>query len=288
MTKPKLTIRQALSYGRSKLCGIENSEAEAKWLLQNATKLSSTQFILQLNTDISQDALELYTEMLQRRILGEPVQYILEEWDFYGLKFAVGNGVLIPRPETELLVDIALKHINNTDIKNPNILDICAGSGCIGIAILNTLQNCKCTAVEISEKAIQYLKQNCKKYNISINILKTDILTFKPNHFSEKFDLITSNPPYVCSAEIDTLEKELHFEPRIALDGGSNGLIFYEKIIPLAAELLKNNGAIVLEIGEKQADSVKMLLKNNGFSEILIHKDFNNLDRILYAKYKYL
>ena len=162
---------------------------------------------------------------IERRIKGEPLQYILGEWEFYSLPFIVGEGVLIPRPETELLVDLALKYAT----KESKIIDLCSGSGAIAIAIAKNT-GASLFALEKYEKALNYLEKNIALNKANVKVIKEDLFNFEP---SEKFDIIISNPPYIKKADLASLQKEVRFEPMTALDGGEDGLIFYRHIAKL-------------------------------------------------------
>ncbi len=283
MTQPMPTIRQALARAREQLSSIENFHIEARWLLGKATGLDNSQLILHLDKSIDSVSLEVLDELVARRIAGEPVQYILGSWEFYGLDFIVGEGVLIPRPETELLVDISLKFLKN--ISCPKILDICCGSGAIPIAIAKNTEVLTISAVELSLSAIEYLQKNLCKHGVEMDILQVDVLNISPDSFATKFDLITANPPYICSDEIQNLDPELHFEPAMALDGGKDGLIFYRAIIPLATRLINHGGALIMEIGCEQSEAVSQLMHEQGFRNISVNRDFSGLDRVVYGEY---
>ncbi len=211
----------------------------------------------------------------ERRIKGEPLQYILGEWEFFGLKFSVGEGVLIPRADTEILVEEAIKIIGN---KEMNVLDLCSGSGAVAIAV-EKHTNARVTAIEKSEKAFSYLQRNIELNNVGVKAVKGDI--FGEFDFPEKFDLILSNPPYIETEVIETLQKEVLYEPKMALDGGKDGLIFYKRILEYWSKMLKPNGIVAVEIGYDQMTRVTNLFVDNGFDEIKQLKDYSGNQRVI-------
>ena len=228
--------------------GIENPRFEAKELF-NA---------------FSGEALK---KAIERRLFGEPLQYILGEWEFYSLPFKVGEGVLIPRPETELLVDLALKEIKETC----KVIDLCSGSGAIAVAIAKN-SNASVYALEKYEKAISFLERNIALNNVAVEVIKEDLFNFSP---TMKFDIIISNPPYIKTSALDSLQKEVKHEPVTALDGGEDGLIFYRHIASLKNHLNKG-GKIMVEIGFDQAKEVQDIFKQNG----LITKAYTDLSGV--------
>jgi len=247
--------------------------------------LNCNRMSLHLNKDINLDGdkSRLLSSILKRRISGEPVQYILGETEFMGLKFKVDKRALIPRPETEILVEQALEQLKQMGIVSPKILDLGTGSGCIAVAIAKNLSRADVWASDISTAALQLAKENAILNNVEIKFIKSDIfdaLKFK-NH---KFDLIISNPPYVSSGEFHSLAKEIFFEPQLALKAGRDGLDFYRSIIPQAARYLRDNGLLMLEVGAGQAYFVKEMLEKKGFEHLSLIRDYNDIERIVMAK----
>ena len=219
----------------------------------------------------------------KRRISGEPLQYILGEWEFYGLPFKVGPGVLIPRADTETAVDCAAALLKGK--AEPKVLDICAGSGCIGIALAKTV-GAKVTFVEKSPDAIKYLKENLVLNHTPGEIITADVLN-GAFETEKRFDLLISNPPYIRTAELPQLSKEVKCEPKMALDGGEDGLLFYRKIAGEWKHLLKSGGHIVFETGYDQRREVEALLGCCGFTDVSAKKDICGNDRVVFAKYIY-
>ncbi len=213
----------------------------------------------------------------------EPYQYILGETEFYNLKFKLDKNVLIPRPETEELVDLIITE--NKRKKNLNILDIGTGSGCIIISLYKNLDCKTCKAIDVSDKAINIAKINAKNNLSEIQFVKTDILKASNKLFKHKFDIIVSNPPYVTNTQKKIMQKNvLNYEPQQALFvDDNNPLIFYKKIANLAKKILKQNGKLFFEINELFGNETHKILNKYGYNDIKIIKDFNNKDRFVSA-----
>lgn len=216
-------------------------------------------------------------DMLWKIKSGEPLQYVLGKWDFYDSEFFVGEGVLIPRPETEELVQRVISAVGE---KEYVIYDLCAGSGCIGVSIAKACPNSKVYLFEKSEKAFSYLEKNCEGVKNAVPLLWdiNDIPT------AENADIIVSNPPYIESGELSGLQPEVQREPVMALDGGEDGLDFYRIINAVYPEKLNHGGRLFLEIGEKQGESIRAVLNN--FSNITLFKDIYGNDRIVSCSLK--
>ncbi len=255
-----------------------------KWVL----KLD--RLILAPDGEINPQKAEKAINAAMRRTKGEPLQYILGEWDFYGFTFHVGEGVLIPRPETELLAEKAvsgLKEIAETDSRVGTVIDLCTGSGCIPIALAKTT-GAVCCGIDISEKALEYFNEN-----IILNETEDKVTAFLGNviepdrelldRLPEKCDIITANPPYLTAREMETLQKEVRHEPEIALFGGSDGLDFYRVIFGIWKERLSEKGEFIVETGDGQAEAVKSLMEKEGFCCGII-KDYNKLGRVVFGK----
>ena len=257
--------------------GIENSRFEAGYLVGFVLKLSQPELVLKANSFVTDNEEQEVLSILKRRISGEPFQYILGTQEFMGLEFAVTGDVLIPRQDTETLVEFILENTENSPV---SLLDIGTGTGCIPISIAHFKTAFYCTGIDISEKAIKLAQKNAEKLNVSdrVEFLKCDILTDFPK---KKFDIAVSNPPYIKSAVIPTLQTEVRdFEPRLALDGGEDGLKFYRKICDIAPNVLKSGGLLAFEIGFDQAHEVKSLMEKS-FDNVKVTKDLLQNDRVV-------
>lgn len=272
----KINLKNVLEDVKSKLKNANKDDfSEAEWLVANV--LGVKKFDLKFITTITKKQNTKIKKALKRRINGEPISKIFGFAEFYGLKFFVNKNVLSPRQETELLVENVLKTAKEDD----DILDLCTGSGAIAVAIKKN-KNAKVFASDISAKALKIAKFNAKNNNTEINFIKSNLFS----NISQKFDIIVSNPPYIKTKDIKTLDEEVQkFDPILALDGGDDGLDFYKKIIKNAPKYLKQNGKIMFEIGFDQAKIVKNLL-TDGFKDIKIIKDYNNNERIVIAEIK--
>lgn len=207
---------------------------------------------------------------------GYPLQYAIGKWNFYGLDLLVDKRALIPRYETEILVDLII----NDNSNNKKILDIGTGSGAISLALSKNLKDSKVIGVDISKNAIDLANENKIKLNINnVEFKESDIFS----NIKEKFDIIVSNPPYINKKDFEKLDNKLYYEPQNALYGGEDGLYFYKKIIKNAKNFLNKNGKIYLEIGYDQKDSISNLLEEYGYKQIKSYKDFNDFDRIIKA-----
>lgn len=207
---------------------------------------------------------------------GYPLQYAIGKWNFYGLDLLVDKRALIPRYETEILVDLII----NDNSNNKKILDIGTGSGAISLALSKNLKDTKIIGVDISKNAIDLANENKIKLNINnVEFKESDIFS----NIDEKFDIIVSNPPYINKEDFEKLDNKLYYEPQNALYGGEDGLYFYKKIIKNAKNFLNKNGKIYLEIGYDQKDSISNLLEEYGYKQIKSYKDFNDFDRIIKA-----
>jgi len=233
------------------------------------------------NPCIPENIIPKIDEFLQRRAKREPIQYILGYTEFYGLKIKVESGVLIPRPETELLAEEAIKIISKFEIRISKFkfLDLCTGSGCLALALAKEFPEVKVYGADTSEVAIRYAKDNAELNNINnVTFLRGNL--FEPLK-NLVFDLIVSNPPYIRKDDIKNLQIEVKdWEPVEALDGGMDGLDYYRMIIPGARGYLKENGYLILELGVGQSDAVRKLAEDEGFKNIFLVKDYAGIERI--------
>lgn len=229
-------------------------------------------------TAATDEKLALLAELTEKRLSHEPLQYIIGKWSFMGIDLLVGEGVLVPRDDTEVVTSLCIDFLSGKE--NPSVIDLCAGSGAISLA-LEKYANCKVTAVELSDKAFFYLTQNIKLNNSAVNALNGDIFECHKDIADNSLDLIVSNPPYIKSADIPALQKEVQHEPVMALDGGESGLDFYRRIVPLWKSKLKAGGALAFELGEGQYDEVCRILADNGFGGITESIDFGGIQRAI-------
>lgn len=281
-TMPKMTISELEKLGSQKLraSGKENSDFDARCLLEFVLNLNPTQYLLNRSEEVDSVCAEKFLSLVERRSNGEPLQYILGKWEFMGLPFYVGEGVLIPRPETEMLVEFAFDFLK--DKKNPVVIDLCSGSGCIAISVAKHLPNAKVYAVEKSDLAFPYLKKNIW-LNCVFNVSAVHGDIFDRTLLSDiKPDLILSNPPYIRSPEIASLQSEVRNEPSMALDGGEDGLIFYREIANGWLDRLGTGGAIAVECAEDQTeDIIRMFSKKTQNAEAF--NDLSGLPRTVTA-----
>lgn len=252
----------------------ESPSFEAFELLAGCAGLSRTQ-VLTSSFELSDAQVQAIDAALFRRLNGEPLQYILGEWTFYGRPFSVGEGVLIPRADTETLVEAAISLASAMD--KPHIADLCAGSGCIAVTLARELSGALVDAFEKSGEAYSYLTRNIARHGAAVRPFLFDVCASS----SGLYDIIVSNPPYLSAADMARLQKEVSFEPSMALAGGAEGLDFYRIITPRWKPNLKNGGALLYEVGAGQADSVFAILSENGFADICTWRDLCGIIRVV-------
>lgn len=256
---------------------IESASFEAMCILEHVFGKKLSVLLLEKPT-ASEEQKNTVNNLAYRRICGYPLQYLLGKWEFFGLPFYVGEGVLIPRQDTETLVETVLK------IKlpeNPKILDLCSGSGCIAVSLALKIKNADVTAVEISDKAAEYIKKNAELNNTDLNIVKDDVLSEKTAEIFSGIDAIVCNPPYLTADDMKSLQKEVTFEPETALFGGKDGLDFYRNITKLWKDCLKSGGILAYEIGMGQEDAVMKILEENNFINIEMTEDLSGIIRVV-------
>ena len=255
-----------------------SAKLDAELILSKTLGLSREKILLNLNEKINDEVLEKFNYYLKLRKQYRPIAYILGFKDFWKYKFQVDKNVLIPRPETEIIIEQALKNLPKLSKKN--ILDIGTGSGCIIISIIKERENCKATAIDKSLKALKVAKLNAEMHHVQkkIKFLNIDV----DKYLANKYDLIVSNPPYIKDIEILSLDKDVKLnEPKLALSGGKSGLNKVFKVIKKSEKLLKTKGKLILEIGEKQSKEVKKFLIKNNFNQIQVFKDLSRKDRCI-------
>jgi len=271
-----MTYKKALTKGIEVLekANIETARIDAWYLLEHNCHISRQYYYLNENDELTEEEEHEYQLEIQKRAERVPLQYITGEQEFMGLTFKVNSSVLIPRQDTETLVEEALKRCK----PNGRILDLCTGSGCIIISMVRNLPDLEAYAGDVSKQALNIAKENAKTYQTAINFEKSDLF----EAFSGKFDMIISNPPYIATEEIENLMPEVRdFEPMEALDGQEDGLYFYRKIVAGSIEYLKEDGFLCMEIGYDQGGAVTDMMNKFGFKEITVLKDLAGLDRVI-------
>ena len=273
-------INWAESYFKEK--GFENPRSEIEWLLRAVLKCNRMDVYLRFEEPLSQSQLATLRSWVKRRLEREPLQYITGFCDFYGREFSVNEHVLIPRPETERLIDTALEKVKGLD--SPSILDIGAGSGCIATTLGLEILGSTVLGIDVSEDAIGIANKNKEKLEAeNVSFQKMNILKQRPEG---EFDVLVSNPPYIPKGEMDGLMKDVKdFEPTVALTDQKDGLIFYKRFAEVGKEVVKSSGWIILEVGlEDHPSAVKNIFSESGFPDTELIKDYNGDDRVLVIK----
>jgi release factor glutamine methyltransferase len=268
---------------RFKNAGIENYTFESRCIVESALNISHASLLANPDKPVADEDEALICTMANRRLEGYPLQYIIGKWEFFGLPFFVGEGVLIPRQDTETLVECVLNDAAN--LSCPRILDLCSGSGCIPVALDKHLKNADIAAVEFSSAALDYLNMNISLNSSSVKVYNGDVLD--PEYFLNfsDIDIITSNPPYLTDEDMANLQKEVAYEPEMALAGGSDGLMFYKVITTFWKHCLKPGGRIYYEIGIHQEDDVSQILTDNGFTNVQTYPDLCGVIRVVSGVY---
>lgn len=273
-----MTLKEAYNYCVYFLSanGVDEAEFKSLCLVCSADGIKNSEYETHKDDTLMPKVL---ADALWKLKCGEPLQYVLGKWDFYESEFFVGKGVLIPRPETEELTDLAVKYAKK--ISEPLVYDLCSGSGCIGISIAKAVSNSDVYCVEKSVDAMTYLLKNAQGVS-NVHPISGDVLNAASfeNIAENSIDIIVSNPPYIKTDDISGLQREVQFEPREALDGGADGLDFYTYIAREWKKFLKPNGILLFEIGNEQAYAVSQLLEANGYKNISIQNDMYGNPRI--------
>lgn len=278
-----MKIREVQAYLNKELNNVEDGILKSKILMMNLLGVSKEYLLIHDNDEFPEEKLEELKNKITRLKNNEPIQYIINKQEFFGCDFYVDENVLIPQPDTEILVEEAInistkmKEMCKTNIK---ILDLCTGSGAIAVSLAKNIENADVVASDISQKALEIANKNSILNNVEINFIHSDLY----ENIKEKFNMIVSNPPYIRTGVIKELSKEVQKEPHIALDGGEDGLKFYKKIIEESKQLLENNGYLLLEIGFDQRKDVIELLEKNNYKNIYFKKDLGSNDRIVVAQ----
>mgnify|MGYP001306469573 FL=1 len=256
---------------------INSAKLDSEILLSKVMKQDRKYIILNLDKELKNEYLKAFNDLITKRSLGQPIAYLIGKKDFWKYEFCVSKETLIPRPDTEILIDYILKITKQKT--NLKILDIGTGSGCILLSILKEKKDFRGTGIDISNKCLEISKINASLLDISsrVKFIKSNV----DNFFYGKYDLIISNPPYIKLLDLKYLDRDVNFEPKLALNGGLDGISKIKKVINRSSELIKKNGKLVLEIGFDQKHKVKKLLKDKGFYINKVLKDYANNDRCI-------
>lgn len=286
MKQKTLTLKQLYKVGTVKLAeeGIEEFSLDAWYLLEYVTGVSKAMYFAEPERAVSEENADRYIDCIRRRAAHIPLQHITGEQEFMGYPFCVNEHVLIPRQDTEVLVEEAIQVMR----PKMKILDMCTGSGCIVLSILKMckekyyMTDLQGIGADVSEEALKVARENSRRLEVPVTWIQSDLFAKIPEE--EKYDVIVSNPPYIETAVIDTLQEEVRLhDPYIALDGKEDGLYFYRRIISEADKYLKPQGKLMFEIGCDQAEAVEELMKNAGYEQITVKKDLAGLDRVVYG-----
>lgn len=274
-----MTYREAVEFGTKCLtdAGVPDAALDAWYLLQMVCKIERSYYYVHGEEDITQDAQKEYEIAVQKRAEHIPLQYIIGEQEFMGLRFKVNSNVLIPRQDTETLVEQVLKIVKS----GMKVLDLCTGSGCVLISVLKNAPELTGMGSDISKTALLVAKENAKLHEVDAEWVRSDLF----DNITETFDVIMANPPYIPTGEILSLMPEVRdFEPENALDGGADGLDFYRKIAGQVKDYLNPGGYVYMEIGYDQGEAVSELMRNAGFTEVEVIKDLARNDRVVKGK----
>lgn len=282
-----MTVQELWKEGKQELsdAGIQDAELDSRYLLEWAMKQSYSFLLLNPDYEADREAVQTYRHGILMRKNHKPLQYITGEQDFMGFSFRVNSHVLIPRQDTEILVETVLKELKKLakeEKKDYKILDMCCGSGCIGLSIWKLLeQKWKVVLSDVSREALAVAKENARRLEAKVEFIESDLF----HNIHETYHVIVSNPPYIPSRVVDTLMPEVREqEPRLALDGKEDGLYFYRKIVEQMKEHLEDEGCIFFEIGFDQAEDVRQILVDAGLKQITVIQDLSGLDRVVYAR----
>lgn len=274
-----MTLREILTEGEGKLvsAGVPEAKLNAWYLFAHCFSMTKSQFFLRADEEAEDNGYRRYQELLDKRSRRIPLEHLTGETEFMGLPFFVNENVLIPRQDTECLVEEVLKFCDGADV-----LDLCTGSGCIGISLAK-LAHCKSVMLsDISAEALKMAKKNAENNDVKVQIVESDLF----QSIQGRFDLVVSNPPYIRSGEIPKLMPEVcEHEPLRALDGSGDGLLFYRSIIREIGAFLKNDATVFFEIGADQGEAVSQLMHEAGFRNVEVKQDLAGLDRIVCGQY---
>ena len=266
-----------------KKAGIEEATQAARELVCSAAGKTKEELLRDGALYVSPEVERSAYDLAQRLLDGEPVAYLVGEWEFYGLPLDISPAVLIPRPDTEVLASQVIEKAK--DLTECRALDLCAGSGCIGLALAANVPHARVLLGEIDEEALKICRQNIRRSNLTARVTSMRLdAREKPSRNLGEFHVIVSNPPYIPTADIDTLDTSVKdHEPRLALDGGADGLDFYRAIIEKWRDALAKDGMLFFEVGIGQADEVLRMMRASGFGDVQIVKDLNGIPRVVFG-----
>lgn len=278
-----MNIAEWLKHARARLMetGCLDPDIDARWIAEEGLGMTRQALVFESDRAIPMAKLIRLESMLDRRAAGEPVQYVLGSADFMGLRFKVDDAVLIPRQDTETLVEAALIDLRQRP-GQPALLDLCTGSGCVGLSLASLAPHARVTLADLSPEALEIARANQRALGLKVDVRQGDLFAAVAG---ERFDVITANPPYIPSGELEGLQREVRFEPRMALDGGADGLDFYRRIVGGAASHLAPGGALFLEVGIGEAPAVLELVKLGlPAAQTGTVKDLNGVERVVFGK----
>lgn len=281
-----MTVRQLYRKVRDQLKngGLESYAAEARFLFEGVLGIDYQNILLCGEMEASPRQVEQTLQAVEKRLTGYPLQYITGMWEFYSYPFEVGEGVLIPRPDTEALCDVALKHLNHCGAERPVIADLCSGSGCLAVAISLKFEAAKVYAVEKYEAALKYLRRNIALNKADVRVIEGDVLEGGFLEPAEPLDLIVCNPPYLTGEDMQNLQAEVSYEPETALYGDEDGLLFYRSVSEQWFARLKPDGMLAFEVGIGQEEDVIEILNRCGYQNICTYQDVCGIIRVLTAQ----
>ncbi|NTV78141.1 MAG: peptide chain release factor N(5)-glutamine methyltransferase [Clostridiales bacterium] len=275
-----MNYREAYNYGKIQLAeeGIAEADLDARLLLEHVCHNSRNDLLVHPLKELTEEEQKLFEMQIETRKKHVPLQHITGVQEFMGLEFVVNENVLIPRQDTELLVEEAMLLLHD----RMHILDMCTGSGCILLSLLNYSNDCFGVGVDLSEKALEVARENSSRLGIDAKFVQSDLF----EKIEGKFDLILSNPPYIKTEEIELLMEEVkNHDPRMALDGKEDGLYFYKKIAAQAKQYLHRGGTLLFEIGYDQKDEVVSIMEQAGYCHVAVKKDLSSMDRVVTGVY---
>lgn len=269
-----MNVKEAIKYGIDNLKSIDDKSLKVRLLLSHFMNVEKNYLITHDDEELSNEIEEKYKQGIEKLSKDIPLQYITNTQEFYGMKFKINENVLIPRYDTEILIEETLKLAKDQD----KILDMCTGSGIIAITLAKNVEKANVFACDISLEALKVAKENNELHNTNVKFINSNLFE---NIEEKNFDIIVSNPPYITEKEMQELENQVKKEPELALYGGVDGLDFYRKITENAKEYLKKEGLLIFEIGSKQKEDVSKILIENKFKNIKCVKDLQGLDRVI-------